>query len=360
MLRIASSLVILLVCCIHAQAVHFEWASVGNPGNAGELTGGIWGYEREVGNVDYSYRISKTEVTNAQYAEFLNAVDPTGSDPLDLYPDGIPSRTDWRVGIQNSGTSDGARYVVESGREYQPITEITWFSAIRFINWMNNGQGNGDTEDGAYTLLGNRPIPLNALTISRNLDARIWMPNEDEWYKAAYHDASAGTEGKFFDFATGSNSNPYSDNPTSLDTPDNSNVANYVNDDGLPNGFNDGHAVFIPTEGDISRDLFTDVGAYEGTTSAYGTFDQNGNAIEWNETIVRGVGIGPTFGARGGSAAAGTVALDKHRRVYIDLSYRSGFYEIGFRVASSVPTPASLFLLASTSAGLVMRRVRRV
>ena len=33
------------------------------------------------GAVDYVYRISKHEVTNAQYTEFLNAVDPTGANP---------------------------------------------------------------------------------------------------------------------------------------------------------------------------------------------------------------------------------------------------------------------------------------
>ena len=49
-----------------AHAVMFDWETVGNTGNAADpLTG--------FGSVDYTYRISKHEVTNAQYAEFLNA-----------------------------------------------------------------------------------------------------------------------------------------------------------------------------------------------------------------------------------------------------------------------------------------------
>jgi formylglycine-generating enzyme required for sulfatase activity len=59
-----------------ALAVTIDWVTVGLPGNmADEQTG--------FGAVDYTYRISKYEVTNAQYVEFLNAV--AASDPNGLY-----------------------------------------------------------------------------------------------------------------------------------------------------------------------------------------------------------------------------------------------------------------------------------
>jgi len=48
-----------------ASAVTFDWVTVGNPGNAADNTG--------FGSVADTYRISRYEVTNAQYAEFLNA-----------------------------------------------------------------------------------------------------------------------------------------------------------------------------------------------------------------------------------------------------------------------------------------------
>ena len=38
---------------------------------------------------------------------------------------------------------------------------VTWYDTIRFANWLNNGQGTGDTETGAYTLLGGTPTPSN-------------------------------------------------------------------------------------------------------------------------------------------------------------------------------------------------------
>ena len=31
---------------------------------------------------------------------------------------------------------------------------VSFYDALRFANWLNNGQGSGDTETGAYTLLG--------------------------------------------------------------------------------------------------------------------------------------------------------------------------------------------------------------
>ena len=51
--------------------VEIDWVTVGDPGNADDTHGA--GY----GGVDYVYWIGKYEVTNAQYAEFLNAVAAT-------------------------------------------------------------------------------------------------------------------------------------------------------------------------------------------------------------------------------------------------------------------------------------------
>lgn len=48
---------------------------VGDPGNAADPTTGY-------GSVAYTYHIGKTEVTNAQYATFLNAVAATDTNNL--------------------------------------------------------------------------------------------------------------------------------------------------------------------------------------------------------------------------------------------------------------------------------------
>jgi sulfatase modifying factor 1 len=56
-----------------AGAVTMEWVTVGDPGNAAD-TAVMNDHTTGYGSVSYAYRISKYEVTNAQYAEFLNAV----------------------------------------------------------------------------------------------------------------------------------------------------------------------------------------------------------------------------------------------------------------------------------------------
>src|SRR3954471_6330236 len=62
-----------------ALAVSINWTSVGNPNNPADPTG--FGF----GSVATAYRIDKYEVTNQQYVDFLNAVDPNGANTLGLF-----------------------------------------------------------------------------------------------------------------------------------------------------------------------------------------------------------------------------------------------------------------------------------
>ncbi len=309
---------------VQAAPVTFDWATVGNPGNADDTHGA--GY----GGVANSYRISKTEVTNAQYTEFLNAVDPTAANSLSLFNSSMAGNFG---GIENTGTTDGSRYVAQAGREQNPVTYVSFFDAMRFTNWLENGQGSGNTESGVYT------IGSGADEV-RNPNATFFIPSEDEWYKAAYYDPS----GTYFDYATGSDTVPVSDQPG-----DDPAAVNYFNNDGLANGFNDGYAVSGSTS--FSTNPFTDVGAYTSATSPYGTFDQSGNVWEWNEAV-----ISSSFrGIRGGSWASFTSGLAASFRIIINPTAEIGI--IGFRVAS-IPEPSSLLLGAMASVGLLMRRRR--
>ena len=306
----------------HGQ-VTFDWATVGNAGNAANTTG--------FGAVGYDYRMATTEVTNAQYTAFLNAVDLTGANSLSLYNSQMAGNFG---GIENTGAADGARYVAQSGRENNPVAHVSWYDSLRFTNWLHNGQGSGDTETGAYTLEGGTATPSNGPSIFRNPDADYFLPSEDEWYKAAYHDASAGTAGDYFLYATGSNTAPAIASPTA-----DLSAANY----GAP---------VIP----FFTNPFTDVGAYTDAASPYGTFDQNGNVWEWSEGFLNAGNPNPRL-LRGGSwgNSLGNLASSGP-------SSRSGNFVdtedivTGFRVASSVPEPGSLALLAVTAPLLLRRR----
>jgi formylglycine-generating enzyme required for sulfatase activity len=169
------------------------WTPIGDRGNAGDtamMSDGRTG----VGSVAYTYSIGTYEVTNAQGAEFLNA--KAASDPFGLYdPDmGDPSTglPRYEGGTAHYGgiTRNGSyTYSVITGRGNLPVDSVSFIDAVRFTNWMNNGQSSGDTETGAYILLSGPSHPSNSYTVTRNPGASIALPTEDEWYKAAFYDA---------------------------------------------------------------------------------------------------------------------------------------------------------------------------
>ncbi len=74
------TLLLAAICCTSpVGAATIDTVPIGNPGNAGEVQP-----QGTFGAVGYNYRIGRTEVTNAQYVEFLNGVDPTGANALAL------------------------------------------------------------------------------------------------------------------------------------------------------------------------------------------------------------------------------------------------------------------------------------
>ena len=101
------------------------------------------------------YRISKYETTNAQYTEFLNAVAATDTE-------GLYNFTMAYSGITRSGDPGSFTYTTIAGREDIPVVKVSFYDALRFSNWLHNGQptgaqSNATTENGAYTLLGRTP-----------------------------------------------------------------------------------------------------------------------------------------------------------------------------------------------------------
>jgi sulfatase modifying factor 1 len=265
----------LAICQATPPAPFIEMVTVGNPGNAADST--------TYGAVAYEFKIGKFEVTLAQYAAFLNAVAATG-DPFGLYV--MSMATDPNIaGIARNGTSGNFSYSV-IGAGTRPVTYVNWFDAARFCNWLHNGRPTGaqdatTTERGAYNLDG---ATEGGLAITRSPEARYWIPSEDEWYKAAYHDPEnpdAGPE-DYWLYPTRSNSVPgNSIGPLA-------NQANYF----------DGAYSVTPESGALDlRNYLTEAGSFSGSASFYGTLDQGGNAFEWNDTVI----VGTKRGFRGGS-----------------------------------------------------------
>ena len=305
---------LLLLLTSPASAVTMDWTFVGNPGNdCDPQYAGLACF----GSVTREYHIGKYEVTNAQYTEFLNA--KATADSLGLW--NVSMNASPYGGISRTGSSGTYVYSATAGRANMPVNFVTFFDALRFANWMNNGQGSGSTETGAYTLLGGTATPSNGDSVTRNLGATIILPNEDEWYKAAYYSAS----GVYFDYPTGTDTATTCSAPTGT-----TNRANCNN----------------------SVANLTGAGSYTGAASPYGTFDQGGNVLEWTETIVTD-GVLSNRVLRGGEFQHSSLDLHAGTKSHGHPTNAAGLY--GFRLVM-IPEPSTGLLVIVGLLGLAVRR----
>lgn len=307
--------------------VTIDYVTVGNRGNAADATG--------YGAVGYDYRISRNETTIGQYAEFLNAVAST--DTYNLYNAGMNSSL--VNGISRSGSSGSYSYTVAAGSANRPIAFVNFFDAARFCNWLHNGQPTGGqtastTEDGSYTLNG-----TNFGWFTRNAAAKVWIPSESEWYKAAYYDPNKG----------GIGIGGYWSYPTSSDSLAGNSIgvahsANYYDGDYVQSGNSGVPGIHATTDG----------GAYgANSASPYGTNDQGGNVWEFWESDQSG----GQPGLRGGSFAPSDTFLASSFQAPGGENAEAN--NIGFRVASVAPVPeASTALLGLLGLFSFLRRKR--
>ena len=181
-----------------------EFVNIGNPKNLPHNTG-IYVYDRDLdtleeliisdlGKVSYFYRIAKNEITNTQYASFLNSV-ATGTDLFALYNSEMSD--DIVGGIEKSGVSAPYSYSVKEGYDNKPVSFVSYMSALRFSNWLHNGAPTGLTEDAAnITESGAYNIQIdagNTYSISKNPLATYYIPDMNEWHKSAYFKADEST-----------------------------------------------------------------------------------------------------------------------------------------------------------------------
>jgi len=327
---------VLLTTAAPAANIAIDTVSVGNAGNAPDQ---LYTFNNPdnllFGSVGYEYRIGKHEVTNAQYAAFLN--EKAKSDPLILYDANMASSP--RGGVVRSGVSGSYTYSTKLDMDNKPVNFVDWYDALRFSNWLHNGQGTGSTESGAYTLLGGTPVPSNAASIARSGDAQWFLPSEDEWYKAAYYDPTLNSNsGGYWSFATQNNSAPSIATANSVGdiTNPGANVANY--NSGADWNSLDGNVTTVGSAGPLS-------------TSYYRTSDQNGNLWEWNEAS-----IFSTFRGLRGGAFYGNSGLNASDRNLLDPTTLG--VDRGFRVGTVVPEPSSVTLAALALVGIVFLRRR--
>jgi hypothetical protein len=264
-----------------------------------------------LGSVPYEYLIDRFEVTNRQYAAFLNAV-AHASDPFLLYNDLMNTQN--AGGITRTGVAGNFIYTAKAGRERWPVVWMSFFDAVRYVNWLHNGAvKGGSTETGAYTLLGGTPIPSNADTVTREPDARFYIPSMDEWYKAGYYQpvAEGGDIDNYWLYATGGNVLPTATTPPGVDPSANYNLL-----------------------GGTTADPLTEVGAYFTSGNYFVIYDMVGNVWELHDNITFNASFGFGRSAHGGGYNNTAAGIEAPTGVfYWGPDWEGSNY--GFRIAAS-------------------------
>ncbi len=273
--------------------------------------------------VDNDYRIGTYEITNDQWNKFQAST-------------GVPV-----TGIPSTAYNQDSNFTGAN----VPTDNVSWYEAAQFVNWLNTSTGH----HAAYNFYETTPgdpgtrtfdvwTPAEAdggTNLYRHKEAFYFLPTADEWVKAAYwngtdlqtHATKAGESVHQGDGVSGSGWH----------------YRNYDGSWAAPLG---------PW----------DVGS--GSEELNGTFDMMGNVYEWHESP----DSDPNYGAGSGRAhRAGSWAgyIDEFSSTYWHpifslKSPQDEYWDIGFRMASQVPEPATLFVMGCGAIGLLRRRRPKV
>jgi hypothetical protein len=289
----------------------------------------------EVGGVDHRYGIGQLEVTVQQYVEFLNTVDPKGTNKRKLWSS-TESGAAWpRFGqINFSGKAKPGRHYSIAAPEWQdkPYGFANFQRSARFANSLYNG-----------TVLTKRPSSSGAfryttyrVRLSRRTEVGMYdmrnpkttrrakvgfvIPSQDEWIKAAYYDRSGGGTYSYWKYPT----NPGEVGKGMSDGPNQATLDPTTGD--VTNAASQPLSIFhmtgtepptpapywcptaqSPEACSTTNPFGIEPQAYEKafagslgtvgqalTLSPWGTLDQGGNVVEWTDTITP-----PPFGVKG-------------------------------------------------------------
>ena len=287
---------------------------------------------QKVGGVKYRYGIGQLEVTVAQWVDFLNTVDPKGTNRRKLYSANESGEAWPRFGqIDFSAGAGAGRHYSAAAPEWEdkPYGFANFLRSARFANSLYNGKvlakktsteaGFGyvtyrvrlsrGTETGMYD--------MSERAMTRSHKSGFVIPSQDEWMKAAYYDPSGGGTYSYWKYPT--NAGVFGDGEATAPTSSTLDAAtgDVTNAATQPLAtYHDSSAPLPPTwcppafgaeacatVNPLGLDPTAYAKAFVGslgtvgqakTLSPWGTLDQGGNVVEWTDTITP-----PPFGAKG-------------------------------------------------------------
>lgn len=318
----------------------FDFVTIGAVGNT-PYDGGLQGNNAGRGQVNYEYRIARTELSTAQWMEFVNTFSTQGIDlagPGRIYS--------WGAVVDNTYNGPGRRYKLNPATPsaaLHPVFGINWRDCARFVNWLNNDKSSSPDalDHGAYDTSTFTQNPDNTYNdqLYHDPDAKYWIPTLDEWMKAAHYDPNKqgpGQEG-WWEYSTMSDTPPIPGLPGEGQT-----------SAGSPAGLGDPSRLSIP------------VGAYPDTVSPWGLLDASGGASEWLEEpvspgnlFVRGID-----GAHAGSQYSEMLSYDRASSLN-GYPPTLGVVSGGLRIASAVPGVGTMPVVAIALLAIAGKRRTR-
>jgi len=314
-----------------------DFVTIDHPGNAAWQGNGTPG-DQAIGRgaVDYSFRIGRDEVTSSQWCEFMNAaLDRPANDRIPF----VSAPSNWGA-VPTTPQNGGSRWTVPAGHEMHAAGGIDWRTCAIFCNWLDHNKSSsrdsflsGSYDVSTFGYIGNIFTDQEA----RSSGAQYFLPTWDELLKASHYDPNrfGPGQGGWWLYNNGTISPSVGGAPPNMGG---SGQANF-GFSGPPSPFS------IP------------LGAYT-TQSPWGLFDTGGGTSEWTESInTIGGGVrSRMFDGSAWNSSPGESVLDA---IYARGSEfpSVGTYNLGFRIAASVPSPSSL-AVASLSIVFVLKRRR--
>ncbi len=336
------ALVIVGVAMSASAALTPTMVLIDQAGNADDVAP-LYGYMKvPMGGVAYDYYISKTEVTVANFTEYLNAAAGVG-DVHGLYTADMLYSASGPQQIAKVGDS----YVANAGWDNRAAAYISFLGAARYCNYLTSG----NTEVGVYTfrettdpgyILG----PIINESVKTGSAPAYWIPTVDELYKASFYNADTGA---YETYATGSSVVPGN-------VPDGTGLNANIKVGGV-------EAIGSPYH-------LTEVGAYGENT--WGLSDTGGNVQEWTQEFVWGPWIaqadgttahyyGPMFHGASFYSSSPAFMQDDFWTGYVSGGEKAqwqthGWFDNGMRIASNVPEPTTMVLFGMSAVALIRRK----